>query len=100
MYQTIHKLTLNPYVAEYSIPSDAEIIKVEWQKNDNICSEIDNICLWYRFTSDDQGRCRWPIAIRTFVAFPTGCAFNDAEDLTYLGTAVNDDLVFHIFEKK
>jgi hypothetical protein len=56
---------------------------VAWQKGD--------VCIWYEFEHGSS----YGNEERIIRVIPTGVAFE--EDLDYVGSAVSDDLVFHVY---
>lgn len=78
----IHKLALNPYTERYQMPIGARILHVSWQHAD--------VYIWYEF---DTGA---PMEERSIKVVPTGLEF-DPGGLNYIGSAVANDLVFHVY---
>lgn len=80
--QTIHKFLINEN-GSAKMPADAEILKVAFQKK--------SLWLWALVDS------RAPEVERLFHVVPTGGIAVDCSKHNYVGTAVSDDWVFHIF---
>ena len=68
-----------------ALPSGARILTVAWQNG--------NPTIWAEVDPDAERK-----AIRSFAAVPTGSPWSKPEGATYLGSAVSDELVFHVYE--
>lgn len=92
--RTVWKYVVPVSAFEYAVrmPRDAKIVHVGGQGGD-----VSNVCFWAQLDLAADGCPAWEESLRTFAAVGTG--HRVPEGYAYVGTAVVDPLVWHLYEK-